>query len=135
MITKAYLWKVLHGGKLLLNNSELKPKEFPRYPEFTTKKLMKEVREDAAINKYFPDDEDMSRPMCRKWAWNVMNTLKPGFCDLNYRAARDARATRFSTKINPDAVNIPEEWVDLLLKFPMKPGKNQLHLLDSYLFL
>jgi hypothetical protein len=116
----SFLQQVLHGEKFLLPKEDVVISHWPRYREFTVKQLWINVGDDDKILGFLPDRNSSSKDLNREWGYNVLWTLKPGFCKKILEHACEQRANSFRSKLNPDVVNIKDELLSALTSFPIK---------------
>ena len=106
------------GKKKLLFRKGLNKCKWPRYVEFSIKNLKKQLEGNPNLAKYFPDKDDLTKPMSRRWAYCVLATLKPAFCDKILQIANDKRTAKVD--ISNEDPGICEEQLELLSKFAWK---------------
>ena len=120
-----YFKKVNQGKKKLLPRKGLNNVKWSRYPEFSVRNLMKQLEGNPNLSKYFPDKEDLLKPLNRRWGYTVLATLKPEFCNKLLQTANDKR----NSKVDPETedLGICLEELELLSKFAWKSKVGKSH--------
>ena len=55
MFNKDFLQSLLNGEKNMLEMSEIKPKNVPKYQELSVKNIYPHLQNDPELKRYFPD--------------------------------------------------------------------------------
>jgi hypothetical protein len=75
----SFLRQWMSGQKKLLKNEDVTPLAMPRLKEFTLKTLYDQVKGDRELMMHLPDPEMSRRPTDRKFAYTIVNSLRPDY--------------------------------------------------------
>lgn len=71
-----FIRDVLSGCKFVLRFSELMNLKVPRFREFSMAKLLEICKDGELVLAHLPDMTIMARPLERKFAYNLSNSLR-----------------------------------------------------------
>ena len=78
-INKDFLKKLLIDEKRVFKMVDVNLIKVQRLDEISIKKMMENIKDDAELAKYLPDEYLSGRAIDRTFFFNVINTVYPGY--------------------------------------------------------
>ena len=105
----------------------------PGYFELSVKNLWKDLKNDQSFNVYFQDKYAEDKVPCRKYFFDILNTIYPQYLDKLLKHASKQRFTIEGDEAKKEAIVAIEEWLEELKNLPFKSCKYLfVDLLTSY---
>ena len=110
MINKDHLRSILKGDKSLLKMSEVKFCNVPAYDEIGVKALYKKVLKLPGMGIFFPDSMPKGKQCCKKYMYNIWNTIHPEDVEEILKVANNNRYAIDAEKVKENTIVITEDW-------------------------
>lgn len=115
--SKDYLKAVLSGKKKLLDKSDVRLLNCPRYDEVSVKQLYDIVMEDREVAMYFPDSDQSKKLPERNYFFSVLSTLRTEWLNKVIFEAHMKRNKLQEEESKDDGILVSKEWEELLSKY------------------
>ena len=125
MLNKDFLRQVLGEQKKLLELSDVRWIEAPKYDELSVKSLFPGFEKDPEIMSYFPDRLPKGRLPERRYFFNVLNTVYPEFTSELIQTAQRNRNQASSSATDFGVVKVSDAWWAKLNEIPFLSSKCQ----------
>ena len=98
--------------------------EVPHYDELSVRNLWPLFQKDKTFLRYFPDQFAEGKAPARKYFFDVMNTLYPGYLAEIMGHANEMRWTTKGEDQQRQAIKISEKWEEELKSMPFLSRKS-----------
>ena len=92
-VNKDFLKQVFNDEKKLKKKKEVDYVHVSHYQELSVKNLWKDMKKDVVFNRYFQDDYPDDKGPCRKYFFDILNTLYPDYLEQIMKHAATQRYT------------------------------------------
>lgn len=118
-----FIQEILNEKKNVILSEDKIELDWPQYKEFSVQNFWTHVGDDAKILSYLPNRDDSAKPIDKKFAYNILSTLRPGYCKEVIKNAINKRTGDVTLRIKPDQVTISNKMLKILTEVPFKHGK------------
>ena len=118
MLNHDFLKLILAGRKRLIPLKDVKWVVVPKFEELAVDKMMKLMEKDADFMSYFPDKLPKGRTASRDYFWNILNTTNELYVQKLVSHANRQRYTADNEERKDEAIEVSEEWAELLTQHP-----------------
>ena len=95
----------------------------PGYFELSVKNLWKDLKNDQSFNVYFQDKYAEDKVPCRKYFFDILNTVYPEYLDKLLKHASKQRFSAEGDETKNHSIKITDEWMAELKNLPFKSCK------------
>ena len=109
---------VFSNEKKLLKKKEVDYVHVAHFQELSVKNLWKDMKDDAGFAVYFHDTYPDDKQPCRKYFFDILNTLYPEYLQNIMQHAAKQRYSAEGVDKKAEAIRATDEWYDELQKMP-----------------
>ena len=118
MVNKDFLRQVLRDDKKLFMATDLKKIYVPKYDELSVKNLWPKLQKNSEFMRYMPDKLPDGRLPDREYLFNVLNSVRPTYCQNLIEFANRQRNTANKHTKEAERIEVTEEWHAKLMASP-----------------
>ena len=96
----------------------------PHFEELAVKKLWRDLKSDTAFNIYFQNSFPDERGPCRKYFFDIINTIYPEYVSQIMSHASKQRYGDEAMAAENQTIQATPEWYDALQNQPFRSGKH-----------
>ena len=98
------------GEKKLFRKQDVKYIHVSHYEELSVKNMWDDLKGDEAFNVYFHEEYAKDRRPCRKYFFDILNTVHPFYLNNVMEHATKERFTAQGEQMKNQKINATEEW-------------------------
>ena len=117
-MTTPWIKQILAKEKRLLKMKDVRPINPPRFDEISVKNLYEDCLKLPNMSLYFPDRYPKGRQCCRKYFFDILNTLHPDYTRSMIINAKKVRVISDDPDDQGKMIVIDPEWEAELKEFP-----------------
>ena len=117
-VNKDFLRQVFANEKRLLKKKQVDYIHVSHYQELSVKNLWKDLKEDVAFNVFFQEKYADEKNPCRKYFFDLLNTIYPEYLQTIMAHATKERFTGEGANKKDEAIKATDEWFEELQSMP-----------------
>ena len=117
-VNKIFIQKLYKGEKQILKMENVRFINVPKYDELSVTNMLKLVKNDTELLKFWPDEYIAGMQPSRQFFFNTINTVYPGFLKQLITNSNQQRCGVSDEQNKKSSILVNDEWLNNLSSIP-----------------